>query len=92
MAGLDRTSDFPHQYPSASGGHRDWFGAAYYADVALQENDGTMETLTRPRITKEQVDVFEAHFQAHPKPNSMVKRQLAAQTKLTLPRVAVSRR
>lgn len=58
---------------------------------SMQEDyeEGT-ENLTRPRLTKDQVDVLEAQFQAHPKPNSMVKRQLASQTKLTLPRVAVS--
>lgn len=48
------------------------------------------ETTTRPRLTKEQVDVLEAQFQEHPKPNSMQKKQLAMQTKLSLPRVAVS--
>ncbi|KAL2006171.1 hypothetical protein VTN00DRAFT_9825 [Thermoascus crustaceus] len=46
------------------------------------------ENLSRPRLTKEQVDTLEAQFQAHPKPNSSVKRQLAIQTNLTLPRVA----
>lgn len=70
--------------------------SAEYADFGLhgsmQEDyeEGT-ENLTRPRLTKDQVDILEAQFQAHPKPNSMVKRQLASQTKLTLPRVAVSR-
>lgn len=53
------------------------------------EFEGCSEILTRPRLTKEQVEVLEAQFQAHPKPNSNVKRQLALQTKLTLPRVAV---
>lgn len=48
------------------------------------------ENLSRPRLTKEQVETLEAQFQAHPKPNSNVKRQLAAQTNLSLPRVAVS--
>ena len=48
------------------------------------------ETSTRPRLTKDQVDVLESQFQAQPKPNSNVKRHLAGQTKLTLPRVAVS--
>lgn len=51
--------------------------------------DGT-EPSTRPRLTKDQVDVLESQFQAQPKPNSNVKRQLAVQTNLTLPRVAVS--
>lgn len=57
----------------------------------MQEDfDEGTENLTRPRLTKDQVDVLEAQFQAHPKPNSVVKRHLALQTKLTLPRVAVS--
>lgn len=47
------------------------------------------EISTRPRLTKEQVEVLEAQFQANHKPNSVVKRQLAMQTKLSLPRVAV---
>ncbi|KAE8348828.1 hypothetical protein BDV28DRAFT_77130 [Aspergillus coremiiformis] len=46
------------------------------------------ENLSRPRLTKEQVETLEAQFQAHPKPTSSVKRQLAAQTNLSLPRVA----
>jgi Homeodomain len=67
---------------------------AEYADFGPitpdhEDFEGCSEILTRPRLTKEQVEVLEAQFQAHPKPNSNVKRQLALQTKLTLPRVAV---
>lgn len=82
----------PHQ-PSYDSFYNDY--SAEYTEFgthgSLQDEyeEGT-ENLTRPRLTKEQVDVLEAQFQAHPKPNSMVKRQLALQTKLTLPRVAVS--
>lgn len=54
-----------------------------------EDVDGCSEILTRPRLTKEQVEVLETQFQAHPKPNGHVKRQLALQTKLALPRVAV---
>lgn len=65
-----------------------------YADfcplgVMLEDYDDSAEVSTRPRLTKEQVEVLEAQFQSHPKPNSMVKKQLAHQTKLSLPRVAV---
>lgn len=65
---------------------------AEYLHMGLMPDEFDMEgeVTTRPRLTKEQVDILETQFQAHPKPNSMVKRQLAAQTKLTLPRVAVS--
>ncbi|GFF71184.1 hypothetical protein IFM62136_08022 [Aspergillus lentulus] len=41
-----------------------------------------------PRLTKEQVETLEAQFQAHPKPSSNVKRHLAAQINLSVPRVA----
>ena len=66
-----------------------------YADFMFpgmgQDEFGEMEEIsTRPRLTKEQVEVLESQFQANHKPNSQVKRQLAIQTKLTLPRVAVS--
>ena len=54
-----------------------------------EDVEGCSEILTRPRLTKEQVEVLETQFQAHPKPNGHVKRQLALQTKLALPRVAV---
>ncbi|PGG95250.1 hypothetical protein AJ79_10161 [Helicocarpus griseus UAMH5409] len=60
----------------------------YHHAAAIEDYDEYTENLSRPRLTKEQVDTLEAQFQAHPKPNSNVKRQLAAQTNLTLPRVA----
>ena len=56
----------------------------------MDEFEDSVEPSTRPRLTKDQVDVLESQFQAQPKPNSNVKRQLAVQTSLTLPRVAVS--
>lgn len=48
------------------------------------------EISTRPRLTKEQVEVLESQFQANHKPNSQVKRQLAIQTNLKFQRVGVS--
>ncbi len=45
---------------------------------------------TRPRLAPEQVWLLEQQFQAHPKPSSHTKRQLADLTNLSLPRVAVS--
>lgn len=74
-------------YPSTYGS--DYTDFMYSGMV--QDEFGDMEEIaTRPRLTKEQVDVLESQFQANHKPNSQVKRQLAIQTKLTLPRVAVS--
>lgn len=61
----------------------------FYAQP-IMDYDEYAENLSRPRLTKDQVETLEAQFQAHPKPNSNVKRQLAAQTNLSLPRVAVS--
>lgn len=92
--GLYQPVPFPHFAPQQSvfDGYYNPYSTAEYTDFGPQQDEyeeGT-ENLTRPRLTKEQVDVLETQFQAHPKPNSMVKRQLAGQTKLTLPRVAVS--
>lgn len=62
----------------------------FYNQVPLMEDyEEYAENLSRPRLTKEQVDTLEAQFQAHPKPNSNKKRELAVQTNLSLPRVAV---
>ena len=72
--------EFYHTYPHAE-----------YADFMTyqEEYEDLGEVSTRPRLTKEQAELLEAHFQANHKPNSMVKRQLAMQTKLSLPRIAV---
>lgn len=65
--------------------------AEYYTHLPMMEDyEEYAENLSRPRLTKEQVDTLEAQFQAHPKPNSNKKRELAVQTNLSLPRVAVS--
>ena len=69
--------------------HTDYADFGQHSSLQDEYDDGG-EVSTRPRLTKEQVDVLESQFQAQPKPNSIVKRQLALQTKLTLPRVAVS--
>ena len=69
--------------------HSDFADFAHHASMMDEYDDGA-EPSTRPRLTKDQVDVLESQFQAQPKPNSNVKRQLAVQTNLTLPRVAVS--
>jgi hypothetical protein len=61
-----------------------------YAHMPIMDDyEEYTENLSRPRLTKDQVDTLEAQFQAHPKPNSNTKRQLAVQTNLSLPRVAV---
>ncbi|KAF3483232.1 uncharacterized protein GIQ15_02556 [Arthroderma uncinatum] len=60
----------------------------FYTTGAIEEYEEYVENLSRPRLTKEQVEILESQFQAHPKPNSNTKRQLAMQTSLTLPRVA----
>ena len=61
------------------------------AQAEYRDFDGSIEKPRTSLLTKEQVDILEAQFRAHPKPDSMTKRQLAMQTNLTLPRVAVSR-
>ncbi|KAL2428218.1 hypothetical protein ABEF91_007693 [Exophiala dermatitidis] len=72
--------------------HRSYGGLAEYAEFMppgmMQEDYGEPEEVSsRPRLTKEQVEVLEAQFQANHKPNSLVKRQLAIQTNLKFQRV-----
>ncbi|KAI9367329.1 hypothetical protein BJX61DRAFT_316168 [Aspergillus egyptiacus] len=64
------------------------FDMVDYYHQPIMDYEEYAENLSRPRLTKEQVQTLEAQFQAHPKPSSNVKRQLAAQTNLSLPRVA----
>ncbi|KIW70507.1 hypothetical protein PV04_02769 [Phialophora macrospora] len=66
-------------------------GAEYadFMDAGMMHDDigESQEISTRPRLTKEQAEVLEAHFQANHKPSSQLKRELAIQTGLTLNRV-----
>lgn len=66
---------------------------AEFMDAGMMHDDAgeSQEISTRPRLTKEQAEVLEAHFQANHKPSSQVKRELAIQTGLTLNRVGVCR-
>ncbi len=59
--------------------------------VDAAEDSEEVDTSTRPRLNPDQVSVLEHQFQYYHKPNSGVKQQLATQTGLSLPRVAVSR-
>ncbi|KAH0847352.1 hypothetical protein AYO21_03738 [Fonsecaea monophora] len=68
------------------------YGGAEYADFGdagmMQDDFGeSQEISTRPRLTKEQAEILEAHFQANHKPSSQLKRELAIQTNLKLTRV-----
>ena len=62
------------------------FAPGFYAE----DYDDNSEVTTRPRLTKDQVDVLEDEFQKNPKPNSQHKRGLAMVTGLSHNRVAVS--
>lgn len=73
-------------YPGPEYAEFGYHHGGYYEEF----EDMNGEPSTRPRLTKDQVEVLEAQFQANHKPSSVVKRQLAMQTMLTLPRVAVS--
>ncbi|KAJ9625333.1 hypothetical protein H2204_010425 [Knufia peltigerae] len=74
-------------YPSLrynANDYADYMGSGIMPDDFGPEME---EISTRPRLTKEQVEVLEAQFQANHKPNSQVKRQLAIQTNLKFQRV-----
>ena len=75
-------------------GYYNPYNNAEYADFIsarlLHDDFADMEEIsTRPRLTREQVEVLEAQFQANHKPNTQVKKQLAIQTNLGLQRVGV---
>ncbi len=50
----------------------------------------TLDTLSRPRLTQEQIAILEEEFKEKPKPGTDFKKQLAAQIGLSLQRVNVS--
>ncbi|KIY02170.1 uncharacterized protein Z520_02308 [Fonsecaea multimorphosa CBS 102226] len=62
---------------------------ADFADAGMMHDEfgEAQEISTRPRLTKEQAEILEAHFQANHKPSSQLKRELAIQTNLKLTRV-----
>lgn len=70
-------------------GGPEYAGFPYPQGPYYDEFEDIGEPSTRPRLTKEQVEVLEKQFQDNHKPTSMQKRQLAMQTMLSLPRVAV---
>ncbi len=61
----------------------------HFATMGMFESD-IGEISARPFPTKEQTSALEAHFSTNHKPNSLAKRQIAMETRLTLPRVVVS--
>jgi len=69
-------------------------GQDYADDVQAGTYYGNLEdsneVSTRPRLTKDLVDILEHEFQKNTKPNSVLKSHLAATTNLSLPRVAAS--
>lgn len=82
-----------HPHPPVEEYYIPYSGAEYadFMDAGMIHDDvgESQEISTRPRLTKEQAEVLEAHFQANHKPSSQVKRELAIQTGLTLNRVGV---
>ena len=82
-----------HPQPPIDEFYMPYAGAEYadFMDAAMVHDDLTesQEISTRPRLTKDQADVLEAHFQANHKPSSQVKRELAIQTNLSINRVGV---
>ncbi|KAI9890112.1 MAG: hypothetical protein M1814_004511 [Vezdaea aestivalis] len=52
------------------------------------EQHEELETATRPRLTREQADLLERHFQDYYKPSGNMKRELASITGLSLQRIA----
>src|SRR4051794_17948716 len=83
-------SELSAKTPSSNGGRSDAPQQPKFS-TAKGPGDGhkEIEISTRPRLTRDQVDLLEGQFQAYHKPNTHIKRQLAEQTGLSMPRVAV---
>lgn len=83
-----------HPQQSVEEFYMPYAGAEYadFMDAGMMQEEFTesQEISTRPRLTKEQAEVLETHFQANHKPSSQVKRELAIQTGLSINRVGVS--
>lgn len=58
--------------------------------VSQLEDAEELDTLSRPRLTQEQIAILEDEFKGKPKPGTDFKKQLAAQIGLSLQRVNVS--
>lgn len=58
--------------------------------VSQLEDMEELDTLSRPRLTQEQIAILEDEFKGKPKPGTDFKKQLAAQIGLSLQRVNVS--
>lgn len=58
--------------------------------VSQLEDTEELDTLSRPRLTQEQIAILEDEFKGKPKPGTDFKKQLAAQIGLSLQRVNVS--
>lgn len=58
--------------------------------VSQLEDMEELDTLSRPRLTQEQIAILEDEFKEKPKPGTDFKKQLAAQIGLSLQRVNVS--
>lgn len=58
--------------------------------VSQLEDTEELDTLSRPRLTQEQIAILEDEFKGKPKPATDFKKQLAAQIGLSLQRVNVS--
>src|SRR5262249_39736183 len=86
-------SDSGAKASSGNGSQSDAKSAPQQPKAAAAKGPGDgqkeIEPSTRPRLTREQVDLLEGQFRAYHKPNTHVKRQLAEQTGLSMPRVAV---
>lgn len=65
------------------------YSLMHLSNAEYRDFDGSIESLRRPPLTKEQVDTLEAFFQAQPKVDNMAKFRFGLQSKLTLPRVIV---
>lgn len=88
--------DHPHAYAEPQPQHI--FHPAQYPTNLPDHSTGPVPPAgpaehneTKPRLSKEEVELLENHFQAHQKPNSNTKRQLAEGMNVDVARINVRR-
>jgi hypothetical protein len=70
--------------------HGHYFDMPSHSTSMMTPNGMPEKTESKPRLAKEEVDVLEGHFQAHNKPSSGTKRELASRMNVDIARINVS--
>ncbi|KAJ2905035.1 Rho GTPase-activating protein 27 [Zalerion maritima] len=89
-AGLGNAAAYPNYYQGGLNvGFPTYPSMQYYYHPGMDRDRCLPEKQleSKPRLSKDEVEALEAHFQRNPKPPSSVKRELAERMRVELPRI-----